>query len=36
MTTTVFFSAIFILSIVLMDILYAIADPRVRKGLLKD
>lgn len=36
MTTTVFFSAIFILSIVLMDILYAIADPRVRKGLLKE
>lgn len=35
MATTIFFSAIFILSIVVMDILYAVVDPRVRKGLFK-
>lgn len=36
MATTVFFSFIFILSIVLMDILYALVDPRVRKGLFDE
>lgn len=35
MATTVFFSAIFIISIVIMDILYAVVDPRVRKSLMK-
>jgi oligopeptide transport system permease protein len=35
MITTVFFSFLFIASIVLMDILYTLVDPRVRKGLLK-
>lgn len=35
MATTVFFSIIFILSIVLMDILYAVVDPRVRKDLIE-
>ena len=35
MATTVFFSIIFILSIVLMDILYAVVDPRVRKSLME-
>lgn len=35
MATTVFFSFLFIASIVLMDILYTLVDPRVRKGLLK-
>lgn len=35
MATTVFFSVIFILSIVLMDILYAVVDPRVRKSLVE-
>lgn len=35
MATTVFFSLIFIVSIVIMDILYAIVDPRVRKSLMK-
>lgn len=35
MATTVFFSIIFILSIVLMDILYAVIDPRVRKNLIE-
>ena len=35
MATTVFFSVIFILSIVLMDILYALVDPRVRKNLIE-
>lgn len=34
MATTVFFSVIFILSIVLMDVLYAIVDPKVRKNLI--
>ena len=34
MTTTVFFAMIFILSIVLMDILYALVDPRIRKSLM--
>lgn len=33
MATTVFFAMIFILSIVLMDILYALVDPRIRKSL---
>ncbi len=33
MSTTVFFAIIFILSIVLMDILYALVDPRIRKSL---
>ncbi len=33
MATTVFFAIIFILSIVLMDILYALVDPRIRKSL---
>lgn len=35
MATTVFFSLIFILSIVIMDILYAVVDPRVRKSIMK-
>lgn len=35
MATTVFYSVIFILSIVLMDILYTIVDPRVRKELME-
>lgn len=35
MVTTIFFSAVFILSIVAMDILYAVVDPRIRKGMLK-
>lgn len=35
MATTVFFSFIFILSIVIMDILYALVDPRVRRGLFE-
>jgi len=35
MATTVFFSFLFISSIVLMDILYTLVDPRVRKNLLK-
>lgn len=35
MATTVFFSAIFIVSVVAMDIMYALADPRVRHGLFK-
>lgn len=35
MATTVFFSAIFIISIGVMDILYALVDPRVRKSLMK-
>lgn len=35
MATTVFFSFLFIASIVLMDILYTLVDPRVRKGLIK-
>ena len=33
MATTILFSAIFVISIVIMDILYAITDPRVRKNL---
>lgn len=36
MATTVFFSIIFILSIVLMDILYAVVDPRVKHDLMKN
>ena len=35
LATTIFFSFIFILSIVVMDILYAIVDPRVRKGIIE-
>lgn len=35
MATTVFFSFLFIASIVLMDIMYTLVDPRVKKGLLK-
>lgn len=35
MATTIFFSAIFIVSIVVMDILYALVDPRVRRNLIK-
>lgn len=36
MATTIFFSAVFIISIVVMDILYAVVDPRIRKGLFKN
>lgn len=36
MATTIFFSFIFILSIVVMDILYALVDPRVRKSILDE
>lgn len=35
MATTIFFSFIFIASIVVMDILYAVVDPRIRRGLIK-
>lgn len=35
MATTVFFSFLFIASIVIVDILYALVDPRVRKGLIR-
>lgn len=35
MATTIFFSFLFIASIVLMDILYTLVDPRVRKSLIK-
>lgn len=35
MATTVFFSFLFIASIVIVDILYAFIDPRVRKGLIR-
>lgn len=35
MATTVFFSFLFIASIVVVDILYALVDPRVRKGLIR-
>lgn len=35
MATTLFFSFIFIVCMVAMDILYAVVDPRVRKGLLE-
>ncbi len=34
MATTLMFSFIFILSIVVMDILYAVVDPRVRKSII--
>ena len=34
MATTVFFSAIFIVSIVLMDITYTLVDPRVKKDII--
>jgi oligopeptide transport system permease protein len=30
MATTIFFSFFFVISIVLMDILYGVVDPRVR------
>jgi oligopeptide transport system permease protein len=35
MATTIFFSFIFILCMVMMDILYAIVDPRVRKSIIE-
>lgn len=35
MATTIFFSFIFIVSIIIMDILYALVDPRVRKSLIE-
>ena len=35
MATTLFFSFIFIFCMVLMDILYAIVDPRVRKSIIE-
>lgn len=35
MATTIIFSAIFIFSIGIMDILYALVDPRIRKSLIK-
>lgn len=35
MATTFFFSFIFILSIVIMDILYALVDPRIRKSIME-
>lgn len=36
LATTVFFSFIFIVSMAIMDILYAIVDPRIRKNLMKE
>ncbi|MDD4369188.1 MAG: ABC transporter permease [Oscillospiraceae bacterium] len=35
LATTVFFSFIFIFCMVVMDILYALVDPRVRKGIIE-
>lgn len=35
LATTVFFSFIFIFCMVIMDILYAVVDPRVRKGIIE-
>lgn len=35
MATTIFFSFIFIFCMVLMDILYAVVDPRVRKSIIE-
>ena len=35
MATTLFFAFIFILCMVVMDILYAIVDPKIRKGLIE-
>lgn len=35
MATTIFFSAIFIVCMVGMDILYAVVDPRVRKSIIE-
>lgn len=34
MATTIFFSAIFIVCMVAMDILYAVVDPRIRKSII--
>ena len=35
LATTVFFSFIFVFCMVIMDILYAVVDPRVRKGIIE-
>ncbi len=35
LATTVFFSFIFVFCMVIMDILYAVVDPRVRKSIIE-